>query len=1540
MKKITRTLLSTLIVGVSGIALATGGFNADVTSLKHKRQAAHEARLAAPAKARAAAPAKAPVMGGSNGDAQLYGIHVANDMHYSYGYLDGYWGPVAMKTSGNSVTSSDKHTLKASAGCYYNGSYFAVTGIDTDIITYQSYDAETWAPNGNSYGYKVYFDGDDDFVLPTDLAFDPTTNRIYGAFVNKAMKYTGALNSMKLGYINTNSFDVVQTIVELPQKIAALACTKDGQLYGVAFDGNLYKINKETGEMTDPITISYISNYEPDYIFEGMFMSATIDYDTNNLYFNVISRGDYGPEPYLIKVDLSAGTSQVVAKYGYDMSGGDGSQDIFSGIFFKQDVVVESGQPNDVMALYATSVGIEKKALLTFYMPDKDTNGDALESGTTWKAYVGDTEVGSGTAEPDSRVENAEVTVPDYGITLITVKVISKNGTASAGNTTSAFIGCDTPKINRPDVQTSGNEVTVFWDDAESVNGGNMSNVAYKVVRKPDDKVIAESTTETSLIDTFGDNVIVDYYSYVITPMASGNEAGTTLNGESKESLTVFTGGRLDLPWSDSFENNQTFDFYRVIDANKDGNTWVYDSNYKAATYTNNNSTPDDYLLIGPIQMTKGCVYTFSSQVQAHSGTEEVAVYAGTDPASVENYTEFIPTTSVNAILDGVKTVEGEYTAPADGRYYFAVKSVSSSVRVYLKDFKITGVTTDMPAAATFEAEATLTGAKLTIICPDKNIGGESTTPTSLNIYRDGTLIATITDGVAAGNTVIYNDTEAVENGKEGKTVTYGVAAVNAKGEGLRTPRTLFVGLDYPGKPRNLVIWEDLNTPGLIHLTWDAPETGFNGGNCDKDNLTYTFDWMTSSGMMSESDITVDGNEASFTLYTGEAAQDRLAISVWANNSLGTKRSQAWLTSSATTGSPVTLPIIESFAGSRTKYVWSGQATDPNDNWASFGYPSSYAETFSGYDSDGYMEIFGTSKADGGSYRIITPRMTFAGTDKPTFVAYVYATDDVEKFNIEILKNDDRTFSDYYAIPITADRRNKWNQIKLDLNELKDCKYVQFAFYAESNKASNTFAAFDNVSIIDLHDHDLIAVSMTAEADKNVSDDNYLTFTVRNSSDNKVSGSDYEIRLSKNGREIDRIEGSDIQPFTNVTLDYEDVMLSGDGEKANYTAEIIYAADEDLTNNSFAEASTAIAGNDYPTPRNLTATSANGVTLNWTAPDLENRPNASTMDDFESYGNYVIADYGDWVTYDGDGANTITTGMEFFGQVIVFEYDHNGEPFSWMVMNPSQAGIMSSAWESHNGGLKHLVAIRPQNANIQANDWIMSPQLDGSAQTIRFFARAGQYGLNEPLSIYYTDKNSTTPSDYVKLGETLSIPFASEWIEYTAELPAGTLRFALVYEGKGAENYAVLVDDITYIAAGSKPLELNLVNYNIYRDGIMIDTAKPDVLEYIDANVEAGKSYSYNVSALWQRGESPLSNTVTTIASALDALNVNANVSVSSRDMNIIVKGVNNSMVNVYTLTGLNVASRFVDGDASIPVGAKGVYIVTVGNRSFKLVVR
>ena len=106
---------------------------------------------------------------------------------------------------------------------------------------------------------------------------------------------------------------------------------------------------------------------------------------------------------------------------------------------------------------------------------------------------------------------------------------------------------------------------------------------------------------------------------------------------------------------------------------------------------------------------------------------------------------------------------------------------------------------------------------------------------------------------------------------------------------------------------------------------------------------------------------------------------------------------------------------------------------------------------------------------------------------------------------------------------------------------------------------------------------------------------------------------------------------------------------------------------------------------------------------------------------------------------------------------------------------------------------------------------------------------------------------------------------------------------------------------------------------------------------YDDMNVETGKEYVYHVSVVWDKGESQLSNEFkATAGSGIGNISA-ATISISVVHGAIRVAGAAGMPVEVYSTSGMRVASA-----ASAPetvdfcVGA-GVYIVRAPGRSVKI---
>ena len=107
---------------------------------------------------------------------------------------------------------------------------------------------------------------------------------------------------------------------------------------------------------------------------------------------------------------------------------------------------------------------------------------------------------------------------------------------------------------------------------------------------------------------------------------------------------------------------------------------------------------------------------------------------------------------------------------------------------------------------------------------------------------------------------------------------------------------------------------------------------------------------------------------------------------------------------------------------------------------------------------------------------------------------------------------------------------------------------------------------------------------------------------------------------------------------------------------------------------------------------------------------------------------------------------------------------------------------------------------------------------------------------------------------------------------------------------------------------------------------------------FVDADVEGGKQYRYNVTAVFDKGESGFSNTVDIAMSGLDGLDAE-NVIVYAKNQSVMVKNAENSRVQIYRIDGVRIYDNIIVSDTEIRLEA-GIYIVSVDNQSFKVNVR
>lgn len=412
---------------------------------------------------------------------------------------------------------------------------------------------------------------------------------------------------------------------------------------------------------------------------------------------------------------------------------------------------------------------------------------------------------------------------------------------------------------------------------------------------------------------------------------------------------------------------------------------------------------------------------------------------------------------------------------------------------------------------------------------------------------------------------------------------------------------------------------------------------------------------------------------------------------------------------------------------------------------------------------------------------------------------------------------------------------------------------------------------------------------------------------------------------------LDRVEllrdGKIIHTFSPVApgdaVSFDDVLESA--------GDVTYTV---IGYNSFGKgaevSASAYVGYALPVARNLEAVSSPaGVELKWNAPDLgaSAHPVTEDFEDAEAFADK----YGDWRFVDLD--EWPVGGFQTTQIPGIVPYSTTG---SFWVWDHNQLGNSTFAAYS---GTKYLFSLYCSDAfgtMSQSDDWAISPELSGRAQTISFYARSYDGGYPETIAVYYST-GSTDPDSFIKVQGAGADEVPGEWTLYEAELPEGAKYFAIVCESYDA--FMLMVDDVTYEPV-SPDAGLEILGYNLYRDGVKLNDEPLADTEFVDSNVTDGTSYTYAVTVVYaDKGESGMSDKVEITHRSAGVNNLGdgkVNISVDGGD--IVILNAEGMPVSVASANGAVLFNGTGEARMTVTVG-EGIYVVKAGNSVSKLVI-
>lgn len=315
------------------------------------------------------------------------------------------------------------------------------------------------------------------------------------------------------------------------------------------------------------------------------------------------------------------------------------------------------------------------------------------------------------------------------------------------------------------------------------------------------------------------------------------------------------------------------------------------------------------------------------------------------------------------------------------------------------------------------------------------------------------------------------------------------------------------------------------------------------------------------------------------------------------------------------------------------------------------------------------------------------------------------------------------------------------------------------------------------------------------------------------------------------------------------------------------------------------------------------------------------------LDDFESYENFAISGYGDYVL-DGQEEKYTMTGSV---------WENNKVPQSFIVFNPSAATPPVQSYKyTPRSGKKELAAFVS----------VFSPNRDFIARAVSqgngifsFHAKGiGYQGVSEKFDVLYSPAGSET-SDFVMLSDsTMEAP--AEWTKFSYPVP-GDARYVAV-RCVSPDLQVFLIDDFEYIAVN----EGTPLAYEIYLDGVRIEGSLPAArTSYLFEGLSDGK-HVLGLKALFATGSSGLVTTEVVIrASGIETVSgteVRLYPNPSDNGIFYLVSS-GTYQVEVYSCDGTLVERALLaDGTACLDLSArpKGCYLVRLSGEDETLTLK
>lgn len=1402
---------------------------------------------------------------------------------------------------------SDGPTFPFNTGFIRDGDVF---GFHGEILFYWLvWGYGTFSLDGQDVEYHEY---GDDFSV-TDFS-TYVISCAYDSSEDKAYAYT--LNSEASGYmlqrIDLGSMKFTPIADNVPLENICIGFTYnsvDGRLYGFTPDSRFVTVDPATGDQTRVAKLDLAVTT----LAQGLVYSPL-----DKAFVFVYSDGNGSSELYTI---TPGGEAEYQASL-YDA--------VQYSILVCTDRVMEGGSPNapELVSIDFAAGSLSGSASVT--LPVRTFDGSALTGSLTLAAYIDGERHATVAGVAGSTVDVTFDNVPEGNHTFSFTAVSGDLEGASADKM--LYVGYDTPYAPSNVVFS---DCVLTWDaPTAGLNNGyiDADALVYNVYvngEKYNDQPVSACRLEIDLPDA-------EYQKYVaqveavnhghISDRAFSNDfkygrpfplpytaAPTSAEGELME--TVVPRGR---GWFSSDADGYYYMFY----------TFGY--------------TEDDYWLILPaveLPETENLI-EISFEVRVDDDWGDPAEYVAVAGASEQDCGQMSIIKEWPLVEDTEWRKMSAWCISKPGTYYFAIKTRCHEDGSYLAVRNIRVAVSDRPATVPVEVgDLTVTAhdmgelkARVSFTMPLMSMDGGSLAGRQLTAVVSSEVESKSVTGVAGSGMAV--DIATPEGWSQ---VT--VSASN-EGEGMPATEKVFTGVDVPEPLDGIAVSHSADYKTL-HLEWEAPQSGYNGGYIDPSAVTYslclynadTYGWEIAEDL---------GNVLSYD-YTPEVASGlELVDDVAILTRNGKGDCGVVLSVSSPAGTPYGLPVLAVFDDDYelnpdyTPLVNEQPDEDYTYGWG-WGYVASaypyWVSQPTPYGDGAYV----ASGNAGEKARVSLPAFSSVGANAVSieFPAWHGPSAGEIRVYAEAFGMDAEQIGSF------ADASEEgWKKVRFAIPEkFMGKEWVSLKIDA-SFTCDDATAGFGQFKIMTFYDNDVAVAEIDAPSFPLIGEEAGISAVIENVGNKEAGRPQVELVVEKDGRELAVLpmattDGALSLPVLETARYSAEWIPDGESEgEVTYLVRIV-GRDMDASNDELSAEGVVSRGNT-PVVSDLKAVKDDdgNVLLSWTAPQMP----CSGSESFENFSPYY---FGDVI---GDFKNVNLDGYEsnYFGG---FRFPHDSDVKGWQVLDVN--GLNDIFEEvgydfrlSASTGDKVVAAFCPLSYYVGeekiADRWLISPELRPGS-TFSFMMTSGLDGFFEKMEVLYSATDDE-PGSFTSLYSTHIL--SPTWHEYSYVLPDDAKYAAVRYCGTSETGFFVMMDDIEYEPAA----EAGVVDgYDIWRDGATVCEYVRVQDSWADSYEDAGQSTFYNIVPVIRRDDAVtrgmMSNTAYVGVSSVDDL-VSGSVDVTGGEGFIMVTGGEGLMVNVYALDGrMPVSDRCVSDVARYGV-TSGVYLVKVGSQVFKVLVR